>query len=141
MFLSSACKSPLNMWRDVDITEFLYLRRNSIRPGFLDAQHTAWNSQVSNPSSLKLLHLFENCYFEILAPKISTRFLPNGKGVVLDIVVHNMSGCQRSAYWTFRIEIAYPSYFASWIVLRLGKILDAVAYSQISSGFKTSPLI
>jgi hypothetical protein len=132
VFLSSVYKSPLNMCRDVDITELLYVRRNSIRPGFLDAQHTAWNSQVSNPSSLKLLHLFVNCYFEILAPQILTRFLPNGKGVVLDIVVHNMFGCQRSAYWTFRIEIAYPSYFASWIILRLGKILHIPRFRAVS---------
>jgi endonuclease/exonuclease/phosphatase (EEP) superfamily protein YafD len=56
--------------------------------GDLNAKHPVWNSKVSNPRGLKLLDLFVNCNFEISAPQHPTHFLPNGRGDVLDIVIH-----------------------------------------------------
>jgi hypothetical protein len=56
--------------------------------GDLNAKHTVWNSKFSNPSGLKLLDLFVNNNFEISAPQYPTRFVLNGRGNVLDIVVH-----------------------------------------------------
>jgi endonuclease/exonuclease/phosphatase (EEP) superfamily protein YafD len=54
----------------------------------MNAKHSAWNSVVSTLSGLKLLDLFVNCNFEVSTPQNPTRFLPNGRGDVLDIVVH-----------------------------------------------------
>jgi hypothetical protein len=90
MLLASVYKSQLRVWRNVDITEFLNLRTNSILADDLNAKHPVWNSQVSNPSSLKVLdlHVFVNYIFEILAPQRPTQFVPDGRGDVLDIVVH-----------------------------------------------------
>jgi hypothetical protein len=65
MLLASVYKSPLRAWRDADITELLNLRMKSILAGGLNR---VWNSIVSNPSGLKILDLFVNCNFEILAP-------------------------------------------------------------------------
>jgi hypothetical protein len=56
--------------------------------GDLNAKHPVWNSKVSNPSGLKLLDLFVNCNFYISAPQHPTLFVPDGRGDVLDIVVH-----------------------------------------------------
>jgi hypothetical protein len=56
--------------------------------GDLNAKHPVWNTKVSNPSGLKLLDLSVTCKFEILAPQHPTYFVANGRGDVLDIVVH-----------------------------------------------------
>jgi endonuclease/exonuclease/phosphatase (EEP) superfamily protein YafD len=56
--------------------------------GDLNAKHSVLNSNVSNPSGLKLLDLFVNCNFEISASQHPTHFVPDGRGDVLDIVVH-----------------------------------------------------
>jgi hypothetical protein len=71
-----------------NIRELLNLRTKFILKGDLNAKHPVCNSKVSNPSGLKLLDLFVNCNFEILAPKHLTHFVPNGRSYVLDIVVH-----------------------------------------------------
>jgi hypothetical protein len=76
------------VWRDADITELLNLRTKFILAGDLNAKHPVWNSKVSNSSGLKLLDLFVNCNFVILAPQHPTHFVPNGKGDVLYVVVH-----------------------------------------------------
>jgi endonuclease/exonuclease/phosphatase (EEP) superfamily protein YafD len=88
MLLTSVYKSPLRAWRDADITEFLNLRQKSILAGDLNAKDPVWNSEVSNPSCLKILDLFVNFNFEILAPQHPTHSVPNGRGDVLDTVVH-----------------------------------------------------
>jgi endonuclease/exonuclease/phosphatase (EEP) superfamily protein YafD len=88
MLLASLYKSPFKAWRDADITRLLNLRKKSILAGDLNAKHSVWNSKVSNPSGLKRLDLFVNCNFKISAPQRPTHFLPNGRGDVLDIVVH-----------------------------------------------------
>jgi hypothetical protein len=56
--------------------------------GDLNAKHPVWNSKISNSSGLKLVHLFVNCNFQISAPQNPTHLLPDGIGVVLDILVH-----------------------------------------------------
>jgi hypothetical protein len=56
--------------------------------GDLNAKHPVWNTKVSNPSGLKHLDLSVNCNFGISAPQYPTDFVPNGRGDVLDIVVH-----------------------------------------------------
>jgi hypothetical protein len=88
LLLASIYKSPLRAWRVGDITEFLNLRTKSILAGDLNAKHPIWNSKVSNPSGFKLLNLLVNCNFETSAPQNPTHFVPNGRGDVLDIVVH-----------------------------------------------------
>jgi hypothetical protein len=88
MLLASVYTSPLRAWRDADITEFLNLRTMSNLVGDMNVKYPIWNSKVSKPSGLKFLHLFVNCNFEISAPQHPTKLGPNGRGVVLDIVVH-----------------------------------------------------
>jgi hypothetical protein len=88
MFLASVYKSPRKLWSDTDITELLRFRNKSILAGDLNAEHPILNSKVSNPSGLKLLELFVICNFDISAPQCSTHYTPDGRGDVLDIVVH-----------------------------------------------------
>jgi hypothetical protein len=88
MLLESIYTSQLRAWKDAGITELLNIRTKSILVCDLNAKHPVWNSKVSNPSDLKLLDLFVYCNFEISAPKYPTHFVPNGRGDVLDIVVH-----------------------------------------------------
>jgi hypothetical protein len=88
MVLASLLLSPFRTWRDADITELLNLRTKSICAGELNAKHPVWNSKASNPSGLKFLDLFVNCNFEISVPLHPTHFVTNGRGDVLDIVVH-----------------------------------------------------
>jgi hypothetical protein len=76
------------MWSDTDITELLGFRSKSILAGDLNAKHLIWSTKVSNHSGLKLLELFAGCNFEILAPQCCTYYTPEGRGDVLDIVVH-----------------------------------------------------
>jgi hypothetical protein len=88
MLLESVYKSLLRVWRDADNTELLNLRTKSILAGDLNAKHPVWNSKVSNPSGLKLLDSFFNSNFDISASQHSTHVVSDGRGDVLDIVVH-----------------------------------------------------
>jgi hypothetical protein len=63
MLFASLYKSPPIARRDADITELLNLRMKSILAGDLNAKQIVWNSKVPNPSGLKFLNLFVNCYF------------------------------------------------------------------------------
>jgi endonuclease/exonuclease/phosphatase family metal-dependent hydrolase len=56
--------------------------------GDLNAKHPFWNSAVTNPSTEKLMALFELSEFEISAPQYPTHYSPAGNCDVLDIVVH-----------------------------------------------------
>jgi hypothetical protein len=55
--------------------------------GDLNAKHPVWNSQVSNASGL-FLELFASSNFEISAPQCCMHYTSNGRGDVMDIVVH-----------------------------------------------------
>jgi hypothetical protein len=118
---ASVYKSPLRGRRDADITELLNLRTKSILAGDLNAKHPVWNSKVSYPSGLKLLDLSVNCNFEISAPRYPIHFVPNGRGDVLALWSIKMFGSQRLECSTTWIQITYLSYFAFWIILRIGK--------------------
>jgi hypothetical protein len=88
VLLAAVYKSPGRGWGDADIIELLSFRRKSILIGDLNGKHPFWNSEVSNPSGEKLLHLFDVNQFEISAPQCPTHYFPAGNGDVLDIVVH-----------------------------------------------------
>jgi hypothetical protein len=66
----------------------LSFRRKSILAGELNTKHQFWNTAVSNPSGVELLHLFDTSQFEISAPQCPTHYSHVGNGDVLDIVVH-----------------------------------------------------
>jgi hypothetical protein len=51
-------------------------------------QSTVFGIVVSNPSGSKLLELFVISNFKISAPQCSTHYTPDGRGDVLDTVVH-----------------------------------------------------
>jgi hypothetical protein len=84
MLLAAVYKSPQRLWTDTDITELLGFRNKSILVGDLND----WNTNVSNPSGLKLLEIFVIFNFEISAPQYSTHYTLDGGGGVLDTVVH-----------------------------------------------------
>jgi hypothetical protein len=88
MLLAAVYKSPQRIWIDIDIRELLCFRNKTILAGDLNAKHPVWNNEVSNPSGLKLLELFLTSNFEISTPQCPTHYTPDGKGDVLDIVVH-----------------------------------------------------
>jgi hypothetical protein len=88
MLLAAVYKSPQTLWSDTDITELLCFRNKSILTGDLNAKHTVRYSKVANPSGLKLLELFFSSNFEISTPQSSMHYTPDGRGDVLDIVVH-----------------------------------------------------
>jgi hypothetical protein len=117
MLLASVYKSPRRARRDVDITELLNLRTKSILAGDLNAKHPVWNSKVSNPSGLKLLDLFVNCNFKILAPQHPTHFVPNGRGDALDIVVNKdvqLSEVKSAGHHGFRSPTHHVLHFGSY---------------------------
>jgi hypothetical protein len=58
MLLAAVYKSPQKLWSDTDIAKLLGFRNKSILADNLNAKHPVWNSEVSNPSCLKLLELF-----------------------------------------------------------------------------------
>jgi hypothetical protein len=60
ILLAAVYKSPGHTWSDADVAELLNLRHKCILAGDLNAKHPAWNSAVSNPSSEKLLQLFDS---------------------------------------------------------------------------------
>jgi endonuclease/exonuclease/phosphatase (EEP) superfamily protein YafD len=70
------------------ITELLHFRNKTILAGDLNAKHHVWNSEVLNPSGLKLLELFVSSDFETSTPQYPLRYTPGGRGDVLDFVVH-----------------------------------------------------
>jgi endonuclease/exonuclease/phosphatase (EEP) superfamily protein YafD len=76
------------VWNDADITELLSFRTKSILAGDLNAKNPVWNNRASKPSGLKLLDLFIYSNFDISAPQCPTHFVPDGRGDVLDIAVH-----------------------------------------------------
>jgi hypothetical protein len=110
VLLASLYKSLLRVWRDADVTELLNLRMKSILAGDLNAKHPVWNSQVSNPSGLKLLDLFVNCNFEILVPQHPTHFIPDGRGDVLVFVVHKDVRPNTSLLASMKV----PVFFLLW---------------------------
>jgi hypothetical protein len=71
-----------------DITELLGFRNKSILAGDLNTKHPFGNSKISSPSGFKLFEIFVRSNFEIPAPQCSTHYTPDGRGDVLDIVVH-----------------------------------------------------
>jgi endonuclease/exonuclease/phosphatase family metal-dependent hydrolase len=88
VLLAAVYKIPGRDWSDADITELLSFRSKPILAGDLNAKHAFWNSAVSNPSSEKILHLFDVNQFKMSAPQCPTHYSPMGNCAVLDIVVH-----------------------------------------------------
>jgi hypothetical protein len=83
MFLAAPYKSPQRLFSDIDITELLGFRNRSILAG-----DPVWSNKVSNPSGLKLLEVFVSSNFEISVPQCVTHYMSEGRGDILDIVVH-----------------------------------------------------
>jgi hypothetical protein len=54
----------------------------------MNVKYHVWNSQVPNPSSEKLLELFDNNDFQLLALQYPTQYTQQGNGDVLDVVLH-----------------------------------------------------
>jgi hypothetical protein len=76
MFLAAVYKSPQRLQCSAELLGF---RNKSILQGDLDAKHPVWNSEVSNPSYLKLLELFVISNFDISASQCSTHYTPDGR--------------------------------------------------------------
>jgi hypothetical protein len=89
MFLATVYKSPQRLWSDTDITELLGFRSKYILAGDLHAKHPLCKSNISKPSALKLLELFDSSNFEISAPQLSKNYTPDTRGNVLEFVVHH----------------------------------------------------
>jgi hypothetical protein len=136
MLLASVYQFQLRARRDADIRQILNLRKKSILAGDLNAEYSVRNSNVSNPSGLKLLDLFTNYDFEISAPQHPTHFVPDVKVDVLDIVVHKDVGLSEvrvmdimdSDHLTIKFCISYH--------IKDRNIFDPVKNSQTGSGFK-----
>jgi hypothetical protein len=64
------------------------LERKTILGGDLNAKHPVSNSNVSDPTGLKLLELPDSSNLEISTPQRLTHYTPDGRGIVLDTVVH-----------------------------------------------------
>jgi hypothetical protein len=75
-------------WSDTGITEPLGFRNKSFLTIDPNTKHSICNSKASNPSGLKLLEIFLSSNFESPTPQCSTHCTPDGRGDVLDIVVH-----------------------------------------------------
>jgi hypothetical protein len=73
---------------ETDITEILGLRNNTILAGDLNAKRPVWNSNISNLSFLKLSGLFDRSDLTISATQCPTPSSPDGRGGVLNILVH-----------------------------------------------------
>jgi hypothetical protein len=89
---------------------------------------------------LKLLNLFVNCNFEILAPQHPTHFVPNGRGDVLDIVVHKYVRLSEVRVLDIIDSDHLRIMFCKLDHIKAREILDPVENSQTGSGFKASPL-
>jgi hypothetical protein len=81
-----------------------------------DAKHPVWNSKVSNPSGLKLLDLYVKSNFEISAPQHPTHFDSDGRGDVLDIVVHKDIRLSEVRVLDIMDSDHHQSCFAFWIM-------------------------
>jgi hypothetical protein len=103
--------------------------------GDLKAKHPVWNSKISNPSGLKILDLFVNCNFEISAPQHTTDFVQNGRGYVLDIVVHKDDRLSEVRVLDIMDSDHLRITFCILDHIKAREILDSVG-----SGFKASPL-
>jgi hypothetical protein len=110
----------------VDITQLLKIKTKSILADDLNAKHPVWNSEVSNPSGLKLLDLFVNCNFEISTPQHPTHFVPNGRGDVLDIVVHKNVRLSEVRVLDIMDSDHLPSMFCILNHIKAKEILDPV---------------
>jgi hypothetical protein len=88
MFLAAVYTSPQRPWSDKYITKLLGFRNMSILADDLNGKHPVWNSEISNPSGLKLLELFVSSNFEISAPQCSMHYTPDGRDDVLNSAVH-----------------------------------------------------
>jgi hypothetical protein len=88
VLLPSLDKSQGRACSVADITELLSFRRKFILASDVNAKHPLWNSSVSIPSGVKLLHLFDVNQSEISVPECPNQYSPMGNFVVLDIVVH-----------------------------------------------------
>jgi hypothetical protein len=135
LLLTAVYKSPSRAWSDADISEQLGLRHESVMVGDLNAKRPFWKSAVSNPSSEKLLEVFDGSKFEISAPQCLPHYSPAGNGDVLNIVVHQNVRLFLTS-WT---QITYQYSSTYWIMLRLE--IFRLKNSQIGSGFKALPLI
>jgi hypothetical protein len=71
-----------------DLSKLLGFRNKSTMAGDVNAKHPVWYSKLSNPSGLKLLELYSYVSYNISALQCSTHYTPDGRGDVLDIVVH-----------------------------------------------------
>jgi hypothetical protein len=88
LMLAAVYKSPGRAWSDADVIELLSFTHKSVLAGDLNAKHPFWNSDVSNPSGVRLLEMFDINEFEISAPQCPTQYSPAGNGDGLDIVLH-----------------------------------------------------
>jgi hypothetical protein len=115
----------------------LILRTKSFLAGDLKAKHPVWNSQVSNPSSFKLLGVFVKCNLEILAPQHSTHFVPDGRGDVLDIVVHKDVQLLEISMLHILDSNYIPIMFCILDHVKAREVFDAVEkFTQSGSSFK-----
>jgi hypothetical protein len=83
MLLAAVYKCPQNMERHRHHNA-LFLTNKIILVGDPKAKHQLWNSEVLNPSGLKLLELFVSSNLESSAP----HYTSDGRDDVPDIVVH-----------------------------------------------------
>jgi hypothetical protein len=94
--------------------------------GDLNAKHPVWNSKVSNSSGLKLLNLFVNCNFEISASQYPTHFAPNGRGDVLDNLVHKVVRLSEVRVLGIMDSDHLPTMFCLLDHIKTREILDPV---------------
>lgn len=87
VLLAAVYKSPGWAWSDADITELFGFWYNSLLAGDVNIKHYVWNSEVSGPSSKKLLKLFDNNDFQNSASQCPTHYTPDWNGSILDIMV------------------------------------------------------
>jgi hypothetical protein len=88
VLLAAVNKSPVHIWNDVGIIEFWSIRHKPLLEGYLNANHSFWNSVVSNISVVKLLNLLHINESEISAPQSPIHYSPVGNSDILDTVVH-----------------------------------------------------
>jgi hypothetical protein len=112
----------------------------TILTGELNTEHPGWICKISNPSGLNLPDLFITCNFEIPVPQHPTHFVPDGRGDILDIVVHEDIRLSKVKFLGILDQITYLSSSASWIILRQGYFWIQLKNLQTGSGFKASPL-
>jgi hypothetical protein len=83
LLLAAVFKSLQRVWNDT-----LLFGSKTILAGDLNAKHLIWNSKVSNPSCLKLLGVFVRYSFKISSTQCPMHCTPDGRGYVLNSVVH-----------------------------------------------------